>query len=378
MDQTSPQYQAALWLADEDPYFQTNVLDFGDPKLLQRYAAATFYYATSGGNWKLCGKNSPSCGNVDWLTENDECDWFSLTCEDGEITEINFRYTGNDLIGTIPPEMSLFTALKRFLAPENSLRGDLDVAFDMLTTLEAVGLRHNRLEGTIPRGILEKNPNLGFIDLGGNQFHGPIPAAMTAATKLSDLRLHGNLLTGTIPSEISSLTLLANFQVQTNELTGTIPDELFSLDKLSMISIRENHGITGTISPLIAQLTGLNVLQLGFTGLWGPIPEEIFVLTDLSEMNLEGAAFSGTISESFRRINASLMDLFLNDNQFTGSVPEAFDYLTALETLQLQGNQLTGSISAAVCAERGIRYQQLATLIVDCVVACNCCDNCEE
>lgn len=372
-DRSSPQYQAALWLADVDDREE-------DPaKMLQRYAAVTFYYATSGDNWKLCGKNSPSCGDTPWLTPDDECEWFSLSCEDdGLITQINFPATGNDLIGTMPAEMSLFTALKRFLAPENSLKGDLDVAFGKLSTLQTVAMPDNRLEGTIPTGILEKNPNIGFIDLGGNQFSGPLPSAIAGATKLSDLQLSSNLLTGTIPSEIGNLSLLANFEVQTNELVGTIPDELFSLDKLSTISIRENEGINGTINPLIAQLPGLNVLQLGFTGLGGPIPEEMFVLTDLSEMNLEGAAFSGTIPESFRRLNASLMDLFLNDNSFTGSVPEAFDYLTALETLQIQGNQLTGSISAAVCAERGLRFQQLATLIVDCVVECDCCDNCEE
>jgi hypothetical protein len=118
------------------------------------------------------------------------------------------------------------------------------------------------------------------------------------------------------------------------------------------------------------------MLQLGFTGLGGAIPDEMFVLTDLSEMNLEGALFSGTLSENFRMLNASLMDLSLNNNQFTGPIPEAFDYLTALETLQIQWNFLTGSISAQICAERGLRFQQLALLTVDCVVECNCCDWC--
>ena len=187
-----------------------------------------------------------------------------------------------------------------------------------------------------------------------------------------------HLLDSGFSLEYTSFFLTVNFEIQTNEFEGTIPTELYGLTKLNTISLRENDAITGTISTLISQLTSLSVLQLGFTGLDGPIPEEMFVLTDLAELNLEGAGFSGPIPESFKRLNASLMDLFLNDNQFTGSVPVAFDYLTALETLQIQGNDLTGSISAAVCAERGLRFQQLATLIVDCVVTCTCCDNCEE
>lgn len=380
-DRSAPQYQAALWLADDDSFLTDNDLEFSDPKALQRYAVATFYYATGGNNWKLCGKNSPSCGDVAWLDSSDECTWFSIDCgEDGSdfITQINFPATGNDLIGEMPPEMSLLTNLRRFLAPENSLKGDLDVAFAQLTGLQTIAMPDNRLEGTIPTGILVSNPDLGFLDLGGNQFKGSLPSEIAGATKLSDLQLDTNGLTGTIPTEIGNLSLLAHFEIQTNELVGTIPNELYSLTKLTTLSIRENEGVNGTISPSISQLTALGVLQLGFTGLGGAIPEEMFVLTDLSEMNLEGAAFSGTIPESFKRLNASLMDLFLNDNEFTGSVPVAFDFLTALETLQIQGNHLTGSISAAVCAERGLRFQQLATLIVDCVVECTCCDNCEE
>ena len=166
---------------------------------------------------------------------------------------------------------------------------------------------------------------------------------------------------------------VVNIELRANELVGEIPDELFALTKLTTLQVCENTGINGTISPLISQLSDLSTLQLGFTGLGGSIPDEVFLLTRLSEMNLEGSQFSGTIPELFKNLNYTLMDLFLNDNKFTGSVPVAFDHLTALETLQIQGNELTGSISYQVCRERGLRFQQLATLIVDCVIQCTCC-----
>ena len=93
-DRSAPQYQAALWLADEDTFLSEKGLQPGDPKMLQRYAIATFYYATGGDNWKLCGSNSPSCGDTPWLDSSDECTWFSIDCGDagdGVITQINFR-----------------------------------------------------------------------------------------------------------------------------------------------------------------------------------------------------------------------------------------------------------------------------------------------
>lgn len=64
----------------------------------------------------------------------------------------------------------------------------------------------------------------------------------------------------------------------------------------------------------------------------GTLPEHLFDLIELSEMNLEHAQFSGTIPEEIRLLNHTLMDLFLNDNGFTGSVPQAFVFLTALGT----------------------------------------------
>ncbi|CAB9501711.1 expressed unknown protein [Seminavis robusta] len=372
-DKTSPQYSAAMWLGEKD------TSGMSDAKVLQMYALATFYYASGGDDWSLCGANSLSCGDTPWLSDDNECNWAFVSCDaDGAVDQIAFPASGNDLVGVLPPELSLLSGLKRFLAPENSLSGDLDVAFGGLTSLETLAMPDNRLWGTIPTGILRSNSQLGLLALGGNQFSGTIPSAITGASILSDLQLDYNSLTGTIPADIGSLLRLTNIEIQGNNFAGSVPNELYSLSRLKTLSIRENTGINGTISPLISQLTDLNVLQLGFTQLRGTIPDEMFALTDLSEMNLEGASFSGTIPEEIRLLNASLFDLYLNDNAFTGPVPEAFDHLTALETLQIQGNQLTGSISAAVCAERGLRFQQLATLIVDCSVECTCCDFCEE
>lgn len=55
-----------------------------------------------------------------------------------------------------------------------------------------------------------------------------------------------------------------------------------------------------------------------------------------------------------------------------------FQFFVSVETLHIECNYLTGSITASVCSERGLRFQQLATLIVDCVVDCSCCDNCRD
>ena len=90
-NRSAPQYLAAKWLVDEDTYWRDSGLTLEDPKIIQRYALATLYFSSGGNNWKLCGKNSPSCGDTIWLTASDECDWFSLGCDESIVTQINFR-----------------------------------------------------------------------------------------------------------------------------------------------------------------------------------------------------------------------------------------------------------------------------------------------
>ena len=153
-DTTSPQYQAALWLAEKNLVYFTDdiaatIVDDDDKisvasdnifdaetssggnstgnttissnattspmigkahrqsvpsglainddtnrrRLVQRYALASLYFSTEGNNWNLCGRNSPSCGSTPWLTNGTECDWFVVKCDAGSdvVAEINFR-----------------------------------------------------------------------------------------------------------------------------------------------------------------------------------------------------------------------------------------------------------------------------------------------
>ena len=90
----SPQYKAAEWLVLEDSisFWSQNGLIEEHPKILQRYALATLYYATDGDNWLYCGKESLStCAGQKWLTPVDECTWWGVTCTDnGTVEMLNF------------------------------------------------------------------------------------------------------------------------------------------------------------------------------------------------------------------------------------------------------------------------------------------------
>jgi hypothetical protein len=60
-----------------------------ESKLLERYIAALFYFATDGDNWE---------DQTKWLSKDSTCDWYGVFCSDwGGISEINlgesFRFS---------------------------------------------------------------------------------------------------------------------------------------------------------------------------------------------------------------------------------------------------------------------------------------------
>ena len=95
----TPQQQAMVWLESEQ-----GTGEIMNPGLLQIYALATLYYATSGDQWF----NSGSL----WLLSTDNyCDWFGLKCDANRSQVISMNLTNNTLMGFIPPEIGLLSSL---------------------------------------------------------------------------------------------------------------------------------------------------------------------------------------------------------------------------------------------------------------------------
>ena len=69
LDQTSSQYMALQWIAEEDP---KGMLAVETTELVERFSLATFYYATNGMEWT---------SDLLWLSETHHCDWEYVECD---------------------------------------------------------------------------------------------------------------------------------------------------------------------------------------------------------------------------------------------------------------------------------------------------------
>lgn len=108
-DHTSPHYQAAMWLAKDDPA----QLDFEISNFttaMQRYVLALLYYATNGANWK---------DSYQFLTADHVCAWKKSTgggvkCNVNQFV-IEIDIDNNNLEGKIPYEISAIGTLEHLV-----------------------------------------------------------------------------------------------------------------------------------------------------------------------------------------------------------------------------------------------------------------------
>ena len=79
-----------------------------------RDVLVSLYNATDGPNWR---------NSANWLTDSDPSTWHGVTAANGRVTGINLE--GNNLSGTIPPELGNLSHLSHLNLASNRLSGSI-------------------------------------------------------------------------------------------------------------------------------------------------------------------------------------------------------------------------------------------------------------
>ena len=285
--------------------------------------------------------NGPTWDNkTGWLTTNQPCSWYGISCTAGRVTSINLSY--NNLSGTMPIELNDLTQLQTLILSTNQLSGSLPPLHP--TNLDQLNLLHldnNQFSGTLPTSLGELN-GLTELILNHNQFSGTLPSQLGTLSNLIFLQLDNNQLSGTIPSSLGSLSNLLSLQLQSNQLNGAIPSTLGELNSLETLDLSKN-ALSGGIPNTFEQLSNLTLLLLNNNQLSGPIPEALGAASNLQVVHLEHNQLSGPLPFSLGNI-PNLEYLYLNNNQLSGVLPTSLGNLINLVALDLQANQFSGAI----------------------------------
>eukprot|EP00804_Cyclotella_cryptica_P027786 CCRYP_009208-RA/>CCRYP_009208-RA protein AED:0.11 eAED:0.11 QI:0/0/0/1/0/0/2/0/348 len=237
--------KALHWLSEEKNDADVNVdEDTKHIQLLQRYALATIYFATSAGTggWNRC---SPLVGERNADTET--------PCESDE---------------------------NRHLSPSNHLEWEgINGKKRLVTWLDFNGR------------------NLSNCDLSNNgdnhdgADYAVLPLELTLLSPSLELMwLHSNPLCGSLPSYIGEFTNLQSLSLYSTNMGGTLPPSLYELDKLASLRLyKSNFG--GQISGDIKRLQNLKWMWIHENQFTGPLPGELRELNGLEGITLHGNRF---------------------------------------------------------------------------------------
>jgi len=370
----SPQAMAFDWLVQSDGLV-LSVKTSSVTELEQRFAAATFYFATNGvsdGNSNSNGDDGDEgwTSSLGFLSATSICHWndgkYGIFChndDDSSPTVKQIRIVDNNLSGSIPEEIKYFAELETLDLYYNKLTGTIPDLF-RLSFLRQIDVDGNMLSGVIP-GSLFNHPSLVNIYLLNNEkLTGTFPDNLS--TKLEKISLSGCSFTGTLPPSITALSTLRLFEVKENAFTGTIPLGLLSLPQLDTLGLHGNRFVGRIPSPLDIDTNDrdndsdsderegsvLRSLSLGSNSLTGSLPDGMEVLTALQFFYAHDNALTGTIRGEVIDLPL-LRQLWLYDNKLSGEIP-AFSYPsssssssssnTVLTELYLNDNDLSGNL----------------------------------
>ena len=283
------QNRARNWLLYEDKELQNAPVQ-SEEGIIQRFALASFYFATSGesgkkSTWKENNwLKGPECGD-----ENQDA-WFGVNCNsDGDVRALALDDWG--LSGTIPPEVGHLYKLENLILKNNpDLIGWIPVSFSHLANLRQLGLYNNNISGVIP-DIFEHTKSLKFINLENNDIHGSIPLEISNLASLETLVLKNNRMEGIVPFEQLASTGIKYLGLSNNRFSSRIERVINEVDTLEYLYL-DNNELRGTIPPHIGGLSQLKAIDFGNNAFTGFFPGTVGNLERLEYLSLNNNKFN--------------------------------------------------------------------------------------
>nr|XP_027096262.1 probable LRR receptor-like serine/threonine-protein kinase At3g47570 [Coffea arabica] len=268
----------------------------------------------------------------------------SLSGRLSNFTKLETIWLGHNFFtGNLSEEFSALPKLKFLEIQDNQLVGPLPPALFNLSSLQIIGFTNNSLSGYLPARICDHLPQLQELSLSLNNIEGEIPSGIGECSGLQVLSLSYNKFRGFIPREIWNLTTLTVLYLGGNDLTGEIPKAIDNLYNLELLGV-ENANVTGIIPQEVGNLSKLEVLLLESNRLRGPIPLKLFNSSTVRVISLTQNDISGELPSTIGAFLPNLEELYLGENEFTGTILTSISNASRLRMLDLGENHFTGAI----------------------------------
>ncbi|KAK2368146.1 putative leucine-rich repeat receptor serine/threonine-protein kinase [Trifolium repens] len=255
---------------------------------------------------------------------------------------VSITWKGQNLPGTLPPELNRLRYLQIIDLSRNYLNGTIPKEWGSMTNLLKITLPSNRLTGSIPVEIANIS-TLIQLELTANQMSGNIPPELGNFTQIRTLRLSSNNFTRELPATLAKLTTLLDFQISDNQFSGKIPDFIQNWTNINSLFI-QGSGLSGPIPSEISLLRNLTDLRISDLNGFEYAPLPLFNNTPLlKNLILRNCKINGKLHDYFGTIT-TLKRLDLSFNNISGTIPSTSAVMNDVKFIFLTGNLLTGSL----------------------------------
>ena len=119
---------------------------------------------------------------------------------------------------------------------------------------------------------------------------------------------------------------------------GGIPESFYTMKNAEVFSFSWND-LSGPLSESIGNMTSLKYFSVGSNELSGPIPDTIGNLPQIEYIGLSSNRFEGEIPSSFQKLQNTLSQIRLDNNQLNGTLTvdlSQFQYFKEYTEKQLE------------------------------------------
>ncbi|MCU0424161.1 MAG: IPT/TIG domain-containing protein [Candidatus Kapabacteria bacterium] len=228
------------------------------------------------------------------------------------------RLAGNLFSGALPKEVKTMTKLREIDLVGNRI-ADSITAFAGLTNITVLNLRGNSFRGSLA-GVLPQMTGLITLDLSGNNITGALPENLSGLTQVQTFNVRGNRLTGGFPTGLVRTTQKALTRTQAasgldvldlgeNNFTGPIPEEISNLIALRTLLL-DNNAFTGSLPASMRSMQRLRRLDLSNNQFSGAV-------------DFSGVSRLDSVSVANNRFSVAMLELFLGTNRRLVYLPQA-------------------------------------------------------
>eukprot|EP00250_Pteridium_aquilinum_P003575 c13879_g1_i1 orf=186-3179(-) len=275
--------------------------------------------------------------------DNSPCNWTGVACDTQSGRVVSVLLKGLSLSGHIGRGLGKVSYLQTLSLAYNNLSGTIAADLSQLTMLKRVDLSHNMLSGPIDAAFGNLS-SLRAVDFSYNALSAGIPPQLFSKCKgLRYLSLRNNFLEGSIPDTIGSCTGLRALDLSGNRLSSALPSSMAALSGLSELDVSHNS-ISGSLPEFPPNLVDLRLQNNEFSGMISPSIDRCVLL---QYIDLSYNFLSSELPSTMQRLG-SLSFLSMSHNVLYGNIPLWISDLVALKVLNLSYNALYGQVPAYI------------------------------